>query len=126
MGVTPILVAAGVVLYGFPHATEQLWAWPMGPSMTALAVGGGYLAGATVFLRAARQPRWHVIALVGIGALRATGDFAGGPPAMVFAVLLGTVLVGLLALHLGMRRLGGPRPSATARTVSKSKEPEPS
>lgn len=62
--VAPILAAAGAVLYGFPDATDQLWAWPMGPEMTALAVGGGYLAGMTVFVRAARQFRWHVIAVV--------------------------------------------------------------
>lgn len=62
--VTPILAAAGVILYGSPHATEQLWAWSMGPEMTALAVGGGYLAGALLFLRAARQSRWHCVAVV--------------------------------------------------------------
>lgn len=62
--VAPILAAAGTALYALPHATEQLWAWPMGPEMTALAVGGGYLAGVTLFVRAARQSRWHVVAAV--------------------------------------------------------------
>ncbi len=62
--VAPILAAAGAALYGLPHATDRLWAWPMGPEMTALAVGGGYLAGMTVFVRAARQSRWHVVAAV--------------------------------------------------------------
>lgn len=62
--VTPILGVAGVILYLAPHDTEQLWAWPMGPEMTALAVGGGYLAGATLFLRAARETRWHTVGIV--------------------------------------------------------------
>ncbi len=62
--VAPILLAAGVILYGFPAATEQLWAWPMGPEATALAVGGGYLAGALLFLRAVRESHWHRVALV--------------------------------------------------------------
>lgn len=62
--VTPILAVAGGILYALPHATEQLWAWPMGPEMTALAVGGGYLAGSVLFLRAVRASRWHSVAVV--------------------------------------------------------------
>lgn len=62
--VAPILLAAGIILYGFPGATEQLWAWPMGPETTALAIGGGYLAGALLFLRTIRESHWHRIALV--------------------------------------------------------------
>jgi hypothetical protein len=62
--VTPILAVAGILLVMFPAATEQLWAWPMGPPLTALAVGGGYLAGAVLFLRAARATSWHRIAAV--------------------------------------------------------------
>lgn len=62
--VAPILLVAGVILYGFPAATGQLWAWPMGPEMTASAVGGGYLAGAVLFTRAIRESRWHRIGLV--------------------------------------------------------------
>jgi hypothetical protein len=62
--VSPILAAAGVILYGFPSDTERLWAWPMGPEMTSLAVGGGYLAGAVLFLRSLWQHDWHRIGLV--------------------------------------------------------------
>ena len=62
--VTPILAAAGVILYVFPLETERLWAWPMGPEMTALAVGGGYAAGAVLFLRSLRERAWHHIGLV--------------------------------------------------------------
>jgi hypothetical protein len=89
--VTPILVVAGVILYAFPGATERLWAWPMGPETTALAVGGGYLAGAVLFLRAAWESRWHRVALV-------------FPAATVLTVLL---LVATL-LHWGQFSHGHP------------------
>lgn len=62
--VTPILLAAAAILYMAPRATDRLWAWPMGPEMTSLAVGGGYLAGAVLFGRALRARRWHEIGLV--------------------------------------------------------------
>lgn len=68
-----VLAAAGVILYGLPSATGRLWAWEMGPPMTALAVGGGYLAGATFFLRAVREPRWHVIGLTFMAATVLSG-----------------------------------------------------
>ena len=59
----PILVAAGVILYGFPDDTAELWAWPINPPLTALAIGGGYLSGAVFFARALRADRWHTMAL---------------------------------------------------------------
>lgn len=68
-----VLAAAGVILYGLPTETGRLWAWDMGPPMTVLAVGGGYLAGATFFLRALREPRWHVIGLTFVAATVLSG-----------------------------------------------------
>ncbi len=62
--VAPILVAAGVILYVFPDRTETLWAWPMGPEMTSLAVGGGYAAGAVLFVRSLWAGAWHRISVV--------------------------------------------------------------
>lgn len=73
--VTPILVVAGVLLYFFPGDTDDLWAWPINPPLTALAVGGGYLSGAVFFARAVVARRWHVVAL-------------GFPAATVLTVLL--------------------------------------
>jgi hypothetical protein len=61
--VVPILVAAGVILYGFPDDTDDLWAWTIAPPVTSLAIGGGYLAGAVFFARGLRDGRWHVMAL---------------------------------------------------------------
>lgn len=63
VAVVPILVAAGVILYGFPGDTADLWAWPIKPRLTALVIGGGYLSGAVFFARAVRSGRWHMMAL---------------------------------------------------------------
>ncbi|HVL97971.1 MAG TPA: hypothetical protein VM324_01590 [Egibacteraceae bacterium] len=71
--VAPILAVAGVLLYLFPAETERLWAWPMDPPMTALAVGGGYLAGAVLFARAARERCWHTIGVVFLAATALSG-----------------------------------------------------
>lgn len=62
--VAAILAVAGLMLTLWPGETEALWAWPMGPELTSLAVGGGYLAGALLFVRAAFERRWHRVALV--------------------------------------------------------------
>jgi hypothetical protein len=64
--VMPVLLVAGVMLYFAPGETDRLWSWSMGPEMTAMAVGGGYLAGAAFFLRAGRTSEWHRL-WVGIG-----------------------------------------------------------
>lgn len=63
VAVVPILVAAGVILYGFPGDTADLWAWPINPPLTALVIGGGYLSGAVFFARAVLSGRWHMMAL---------------------------------------------------------------
>lgn len=66
--VVPVLLAGGVLLYGFPADTERLWAWPVAPPLTAMAMGGGYLAGAAFFARAAARGRWHEMAVGFVGA----------------------------------------------------------
>lgn len=63
-----VLAVAGVMLLGFPDRTGQLWAWEMGPPLTSMAVGGGYLAGSTFFLRAARARRWHALGVTFLAA----------------------------------------------------------
>ena len=67
--VVPVLVAAFVLLYGFPDRTQELWGWMVCPSMSALVMGGGYLSGAYLFLRVARSREWH---RVGVGFLATT------------------------------------------------------
>jgi hypothetical protein len=58
-GIVPVLVAAFVILYGFPDRTRQLWAWTIAPAMTPMMMGGGYLAGAWFFLRVAGAREGH-------------------------------------------------------------------
>jgi hypothetical protein len=80
--VAVVLAAAGVILTVFPSRTALLWAWEMGPTLTSLAVGGGYLAGAVFFVRAWRASRWHAIGL-----------------ALVAATVLSTMLLVATFLH---------------------------
>jgi len=61
VAIVPVLTAAFVILYVFPDRTRQLWAWEIRPSMTAVFMGGGYLAGAYFFTRVARVREWHRI-----------------------------------------------------------------
>ena len=72
----PLLVAAFAVLYVIPGDTDRLWAWTVTPPLTAMIMGGGYLAGAYYFFRVATVREWHRI---GVGILATT----------VFATLLG-------------------------------------
>ncbi len=67
--VIPVLVAAFVILYGFPGETMRLWSWMICPEMNALLMGAGYLAGAYFFTRVARAREWH---RVGVGFLAVT------------------------------------------------------
>lgn len=67
--VVPVLVAAFVILYGFPSRTHQLWGWTIHPDMSALIMGGGYLSGAYFFTRVARERAWH---RVGVGFVATT------------------------------------------------------
>ncbi len=65
--VIPVLAAAFVILYFFPTRTAQLWSWTIHPSMSALIMGAGYLAGAYFFTRVARAREWHRVAVGFLG-----------------------------------------------------------
>lgn len=70
--IVPVLLAAFTILYLFPGRTEALWAWTIRPTMTAMNMGAGYLAGAWFFARVVRVVRagsWH---RVGVGFLGTT------------------------------------------------------
>ena len=69
IAVVPVLVAAFVILYIFPGHTHRLWGWTIHPDMSALVMGGGYLAGAYFFTRVVRSRQWHA---VGVGFLAIT------------------------------------------------------
>jgi hypothetical protein len=76
----PILVAAFVILYGFPGDTGRLFAWTISPRLTPMVLGSAYLGGAWFFVRVTRERRW---AAVGAGFLAVC----------LFATLLGIATV---------------------------------
>ena len=57
--IVPVLTAAFVILFLFPGQTRTLWGWTIRPRMSCMFMGGGYLAGALFFFRAARAREWH-------------------------------------------------------------------
>ena len=59
MFIVPFLLVAFSLLYLFPNDTGNWWAWEIRPSMTALLMGAGYIAGAYFFIRVAHASRWH-------------------------------------------------------------------
>lgn len=79
--IVPVLVAAFVILFLFPGRTGALWAWTIRPTMTAMTMGAGYLAGAWFFYRVVTTGRWHE---VGVGFL--------GTTAFTALLLLATLL----------------------------------
>lgn len=74
--IVPVLTAAFVILFLFPGQTRTLWGWEIRSRMSCMFMGGGYLAGALFFFRAARAREWHRL---GPGIVATT----------VFATLLG-------------------------------------
>jgi hypothetical protein len=61
--IVPFLLVAFPLLYLLPDGTGDWWAWEIRPSMTALIMGAGYLAGAYFFIRVALATRWHEVHL---------------------------------------------------------------
>jgi hypothetical protein len=61
--VISVLVPAFVILYLFPDDTERLFAWPIGPRMTAMMLGGAYLGGAYFFARVVVGRSWNAVRL---------------------------------------------------------------
>ncbi|HEX2048220.1 MAG TPA: hypothetical protein VHF27_10670 [Acidimicrobiales bacterium] len=57
--IVPVLTAAFVILFLFPGQTRTLWGWEIRSRMSCMFMGGGYLAGALFFFRAARAKEWH-------------------------------------------------------------------
>jgi hypothetical protein len=72
LSIAPVVVAAGIILYGFPGETAERFAWPIAPAMTAIAMGAGYLAATWFFFRLARARTWESVAGVLGGILAFT------------------------------------------------------
>ena len=75
--IVPFLLVAFPLLYLFPNDTGNWWAWEIRPSMTALIMGAGYIAGAYFFVRVALATRWHRVHL-GFLPITAFTTFLGG------------------------------------------------
>jgi hypothetical protein len=78
--IVPFLLVAFAVLWPVPTDTGTLFAWPIGPTLTAMILGSAYLGGAYFFVRAGRAAHWHTI----------KGGFV---PVTTFATLLGIATV---------------------------------
>jgi hypothetical protein len=78
--IVPFLVVGFVLLYLLPDHTRALFAWTIQPRMSAMVLGGAYLAGAYFFVRAATAARWHTVAL-------------GFLPVSVFAILMAVATI---------------------------------
>jgi hypothetical protein len=54
----PFLAVAFVLLYVLPGTTEELFAWTIAPSLSAMMLGSAYLGGIVFFLHVARGGAW--------------------------------------------------------------------
>ena len=61
--VAPLLFVAFAVLTFWPDNTQQLFAWTISPSMTALLLGAGYFSGAYLTARVSLARQWHHVAI---------------------------------------------------------------
>jgi hypothetical protein len=64
IAIIPVLTAAFVILYLFPARTQELWAWTIRPTMSAMLMGGGYMAGAYLFVRVATTRQFHRVGML--------------------------------------------------------------
>jgi len=74
--IVPILTVAFGMLYLFPERTEELFAWALRPSMSAMMLGAAYLGGAYFFTRVVLAKQWHTIQL-GLLPVSAFAGFLG-------------------------------------------------
>ncbi len=61
--IVPFLVVAWWILFLLPDQTERLFAWPVGPPMTARMLAAVYLGGAWFFARVVTAREWEQIHL---------------------------------------------------------------
>jgi hypothetical protein len=55
---TAFVLAAGIVMFGFPARTDVLFAWTINPPLTASVLGAAYLASVPLVYLAAREGAW--------------------------------------------------------------------
>jgi hypothetical protein len=71
--IAPVLLAAFIMLYLLPGETGRLFAWPIGPRMTAMMLGATYIGGAYFFIRVLVARSWQSVKL----GLLPVSTFAG-------------------------------------------------
>ncbi|MEX0926069.1 MAG: hypothetical protein WD208_05060 [Dehalococcoidia bacterium] len=59
--IAPFLVIAFLILFLRSHETERLFAWPIGPQMTAMMLGATYLTGVFFFTTVMFARRWQQV-----------------------------------------------------------------
>lgn len=72
--IIPFLVAAFIILFLRPQETESLFAWPIGPQMSAMMLGATYLSGVfyfstVLFARSWQQIKFGLIPVASFAAL---------------------------------------------------------
>ena len=78
--IIPFLVLAAFILLLQPQETARLFAWPINPQLTAMALGSTYAGGIVFFSRVLAARRWSAVAL-------------GFPAVAAFAGTLGVVTI---------------------------------
>lgn len=78
--VIPFLVVAFIILFIFPEKTEQLFAWKIQPSMSAMMLGSAYAGGIYFFTSVLKSKQWHKVKV-------------GFLPVTAFASLLGIATI---------------------------------
>lgn len=71
--IAPFLILAFAVLVPVPTDTQDLFAWAIQPTFSAMVLGSVYLGGAYFFIRVVWSRRWHAIA----GGFVPVATFAG-------------------------------------------------
>jgi hypothetical protein len=129
--IVPFLVIAWAILYLQPERTEQLFAWPVRPTMTAMTLGAAYIGGAYFFVRVLLARVWEHVAqgflpvagfatLLGVTTILHWDRFTPGHVAFtVWAVLYFTTPVLVLLVWWRNRRAPWARtPEADERVLS--------
>jgi hypothetical protein len=64
LAVWPLVVLSGIfgpMLFLLPHLTDRIWAWPIQPPMSAVALGAGYIFGSIAFATLLLRNQWHAL-----------------------------------------------------------------
>lgn len=123
--IIPFLIVAFLILYLVPERSGELFAWPIGPPMTAMMLAAAYLGGAFFFTRVALTKRWHTVALgflpvsafagfLGIATLLHWDAFSSGHPSFIVWAALYLGLPPVIVLTWFLNRGTDPRTPDTS------------